>query len=210
MTNSEADHRTQLLGLARTGSPPAIEELFASYQHYLRILARNGLSRRVQTRVTISDVIQETFLHAFESFDRFRGRTTGEFVAWIRSILVSRIADAHEKHLATAKRDVRRETSLQTIDDDVSRSAVRLERIAVNHMQRSPGSIVSHQELSVVVADAIAALPKDYQTVIAMRHFDELPFDEIAAAMQRTSGAVRMVWLRAIQQMKRSLKENEC
>ncbi|MDA8745833.1 sigma-70 family RNA polymerase sigma factor [Rubripirellula amarantea] len=209
MSPSSYDHRSGLLQLAREGNASAIEDLFACYQHYLRLLAHSGLSSKVKTRVTVSDVIQETFLHAFEAFEQFRGASTGEFVAWIRSILVSRIADAHEKHLHAARRDVRREVSIDTIQANLSRSSMGLETIARDHLQKSPGSIVSQQEHAILVADAIGELPVDYQQVIVMRHFDGLSFEDIAERMDRSSGAIRMVWLRAIQKMKQVLKETQ-
>ncbi|MGB7327122.1 MAG: sigma-70 family RNA polymerase sigma factor [Rubripirellula sp.] len=207
MSSSSAQDRSGLLRLARAGNASAIEDLFACYQHYLRLLAHSGLSPKVNTRVTVSDVIQETFLHAFEAFEQFRGASTAEFVAWIRSILVSRIADAHEKHLQAARRDVRREVSIETINAGLSRSSVGLENIARDHLQASPGAIVSQQEHAIMVADAIGNLPADYQQVIVMRHFDGLSFDEIANRMQRSSGAVRMIWLRAIRKLKLTLNE---
>ncbi|MCO8121147.1 sigma-70 family RNA polymerase sigma factor [Stieleria sp. TO1_6] len=208
MASFHSERRTRLLQLARAGNAGAIGDLFACYQHYLRLLAHNGLSLQIQTRVTVSDVIQETFLHAIEAFEQFRGASTSEFVAWIRAIMVSRIADAHERHLGAARRDVRREVSIETINDGLSRSSACLETMARDHLQRSPGTIVSDQERAVLVADAIAKLSDDYQRVIVMRHFDGLSFDQIGKQMQRSSGAVRMMWLRAIQRLKTLLRES--
>lgn len=209
MTPSTTEHRAGLLRLARAGDGVAMEDLFACYQHYLRLLAHSGLSAKVKSRVTVSDVIQETFLHAIEAFEQFRGESIGEFVAWLRSILVSRIADMHEKHLHAARRDVRREVSIETIALGLSQSSVRLETMARDHLQQSPGTIVSEQERAVLVADAIGRLPTDYQRVILLRHFDGHSFDDIAQQMGRSSGAVRMVWLRAIQRLKQTLRETQ-
>ncbi|QDT04929.1 ECF RNA polymerase sigma-E factor [Rubripirellula lacrimiformis] len=207
MSSSRIDHQAGLLQLARAGNPSAMQDLFACYQHYLRLLARSNLSSKVKSRVTVSDVIQETFLHAIESFEQFRGASTDEFVAWIRSILASRIADAHEKHLHAARRDVRREVSMEAINASLSRSSFGLASIAHDHLQQSPGTIASQQEHAILVADAIGNLPPDYQQVIVMRHFDGRSFDQIAQELGRSSGAVRMLWLRAIQRMKRNLTE---
>ena len=206
MSTIDADHRSQLLALARDGNSSAIEELFACYQHYLRFLAHRGLSDRVRARVTVSDVIQETFLHAFQAMAQFRGRSTTEFMGWLRSILASRIADAHQKHLTAARRDVRREVSIETINAGLEHSSIGLDAIARDLLQKSPGAILFEQERAFWVADAIGRLPADYQEVILLRHFDSLSFEEVARKMGRSSGAVRMVWLRAIQKMKQNLQ----
>lgn len=207
MAPARVEHRTGLLRRACAGNTAAVEELFACYQHYLRLLAHTGLSPSVRTRVTVSDVIQETLLHAFESFGQFRGETIGEFVAWIRSILVSRIADAHEKHIAAARRDVRREVSIEAIGASISRSSFGLEQIARDHLQKSPGTLAWQSEQAVLVADAIGRLGSDQRQVIVMRHFDGMSFDQIAERMQRSPGAVRMLWLRAIQKLKDFVSE---
>lgn len=202
------NHRiSTLLAVARAGDSLAVQDLFTCYQHYLRLLAHAGLSPQVQARVTVSDVVQETFLHAYQAFGQFRGRTASEFVAWLRSILASRIADVHEKHLQARRRDVRREVSIETIAAGLSQSSAQLETIAVDHLGQSPGTVIDQQERAIMVADAIAELPTAYQQVLVLRHFEGLSFDEIGAQLDRSSGAVRMIWLRAIRKMKIQLKD---
>lgn len=194
-----------LLNIARTGNPDAMHDLLACYQHYLRLLAFSGLNPQVQARVTVSDVVQETLLHAYQAFGQFRGTTAGEFVNWLKAILASRIADVHEKHLDAQRRDVRREVSIETIAQQLTRSGDGLTAIAADLMVASPGTNLDQQEQAIRVADAIAELPLDYQQVLALRHFENQSFDEIADRMGRSSGAVRMVWLRAIRKMKLQL-----
>jgi RNA polymerase sigma-70 factor (ECF subfamily) len=48
------------------------------------------------------------------------------------------------------------------------------------------------------LADTLARLPKDYQTVLLLRVFEGLPAEEVAERMGRTAGAVRMLQLRAL------------
>jgi RNA polymerase sigma-70 factor (ECF subfamily) len=45
-------------------------------------------------------------------------------------------------------------------------------------------------------------LPEDYRQVIVLRNLQELPYEEIAERMNRTSGAVRMLWVRALAQLR--------
>jgi RNA polymerase sigma-70 factor (ECF subfamily) len=52
---------------------------------------------------------------------------------------------------------------------------------------------------------AIAALPLDYKQVIVLRHLDGLEFSAIADRMNKSSGACRMLWLRAIERLKSDL-----
>jgi RNA polymerase sigma-70 factor (ECF subfamily) len=57
------------------------------------------------------------------------------------------------------------------------------------------------------MADAMAALPDDYREIIMLRYFEHLTFDAVAARMGRSSGAVRMLWVRALERLGRTVGE---
>ena len=198
-----------LIVSARAGNETAIAEMFQWYEQYLRLLARTTLAGEVKSRVSVSDVVQDTFMHAFAAFQQFRGSTTKELTAWLRSILASRIANVHEKHLLAARRDVRRELSLDAINNSLTKTSVGLESIIQDQLQKSPGTIVSERERLSVTSRAIEQLPSHYRQVILLRHFDGLSFDDIGKQLGRSSGAVRMMWLRSIQQMRSFVASHE-
>ena len=50
----------------------------------------------------------------------------------------------------------------------------------------------------MLLADVLAQLPDDYREVLIFRHLENLSHDEIAARMNRSPGAVRMLWVRAL------------
>ena len=58
-------------------------------------------------------------------------------------------------------------------------------------------------EASIAMADQLAKLPAHYREVIILRNLQGLSFEEVAKRMNRSSGAVRMLWLRAIDKFKR-------
>jgi RNA polymerase sigma-70 factor (ECF subfamily) len=65
-----------------------------------------------------------------------------------------------------------------------------------------------HQrERAAVLADQLARLRPQYRDVLVLRHLEELPFEEVARRMERSPGAVRMLWLRAIDELRRVLNE---
>jgi RNA polymerase sigma-70 factor (ECF subfamily) len=59
------------------------------------------------------------------------------------------------------------------------------------------------------VADALAELPVDYRDVIVLRHIEGLPFEAVAERMGRSTGAVRMLWLRALKVLRETLQQRE-
>jgi RNA polymerase sigma-70 factor (ECF subfamily) len=113
-----------------------------------------------------------------------------------------------EKHILTAKRDVRREISLAEMGKSLERSAVRLESFLVDHSP-SPSSHIHRHERMIQLANHLAAMPEDYRRILILRHCEGLPFKEIAQKMARSEGAVRMLWLRAIGYMRERLSGGE-
>jgi RNA polymerase sigma-70 factor (ECF subfamily) len=45
-------------------------------------------------------------------------------------------------------------------------------------------------------------LPVDYRDVLMLRNLQSLPFEEVAERMNRSVGATRMLWLRAIEKLR--------
>jgi RNA polymerase sigma-70 factor (ECF subfamily) len=200
-TDSPRTLAERLLDRARSGSAESLGRLLQLYQNYLRLLTVAQLEQRLRGRVSPSDVVQETFFEAHRDFVQFRGTTTAEFTAWLRRILVNNLYRVVEQHVLAEKRDVRRELSLERLATALEQSTARLEAVIPDPGQ-SPSADLQHQELEVILADEIASLPADYREVIILRHIQLLPFDEVGRRMDRSSGAARMLWLRAIRQLR--------
>ncbi len=75
--------------------------------------------------------------------------------------------------------------------------------------KRQPSRHAVRQELSAGVQAALARLPAHYREVIVLRNFDLLEFDEMAAMFDRTPDALRALWLRAMQRLKRELEGHD-
>jgi RNA polymerase sigma-70 factor (ECF subfamily) len=142
-------------------------------------------------------------LEAFRGFDQFRGPTTPELIAWLRQILVRNLADQVRCQRAE-KRDQRREISL---DDAIDRSSQQI-AAALHSPVSSPSAHLSKEEQSIVLADALERLPKEYRDVIILRHFERLSFKQIADKLDRSPGAVRMLFARAIDRLRQELMES--
>jgi RNA polymerase sigma-70 factor (ECF subfamily) len=197
-----------LLKKAKVGGVAELGNLLAHYSNYLKVLARTQLDRRLHRRLSPSDLVQEALLEAHRDFSKFRGESLGEFVAWLRRILVSNLIRATEQHLNADKRDVRREVSLREIGRSIEHSASRLENFAASD-HASPCSEVFRHERIAMLADAIARLPHEQQQVIMLRHIEGRPFAEIAIELRKSSGACRMLWLRAIDHLQQVLRIRE-
>src|SRR5438045_2970865 len=102
----------ELLLPARSGSAAARGQLLELYTHYLTLLARLQIGRRLQGKVDAADLVQETFLRAHRDFAQFRGNTEAELLGWLRGILAANLAQLVRRYFGTRARDVRLEAAV--------------------------------------------------------------------------------------------------
>ena len=205
MTDSSAANTELLLSQALAGSQECFGRLLYVYRNYLKLLVMGQLEKKLLARVSPSDVVQETFLEASRDFDQFRGTSSNEFWAWLKSILVNNMHRVVEQHVLTKKRDVRREVSLEAMAHALEESTVRLESILPDP-GASPSGNALKCEMEIQLADRLAELPVDYRQVIVLRHIEGLPFEQVGTRMDRSAGAARMLWLRAIRTLRESME----
>ena len=191
-----------LLHQACSGDDAARGRLLELYRNYLRLMARTLINQPLRVRLDASDLVQETFLKAHREFSGFLGSTEPELVAWLRQILVRSLADQVRQHRAK-RRDYRREEPMEVLLD---RSSLAIQAQLAAPVS-SPSAHSSRREQAVLLADALDKMPADYREVFLLRNLERIPFDEIAKRMNRSSGAVRMLWARAIKKLSQFLKE---
>ncbi len=202
-------NRSQLLlDRAKNGSAADVGQLLSVYTQYLKTLANHQLDRRVRQRVSPSDLVQDTLLEAHRDFPNFRGTTTAELVSWLRRILIHNLIRASEHHLHTEKRDARREISLQRLAANLGSVDSPLE-VALRSPTSSPSADLRGQEQVSELEQALEKLPKEQRQVVMMRHLDGLAFNDIAERLGRSSGACRMLWLRAMDDLREKLQERQ-
>jgi RNA polymerase sigma-70 factor (ECF subfamily) len=192
----------RLLHLARAGDGPARGQLLELYRHYLGLLARLQIGRRLQGKVDASDVVQEAFLNAHRQFEQFRGNSEGELISWLRQILLSRLVNLVRHHQGTRRRDVRLERDLAA-ELDLSSAALSPALFA---KQVSPSQQASRREQAVLLADALGELPDDYREVIILRHLEGLTFVQVAERMGRSVDSVDKLWIRGLARLRQSLR----
>jgi RNA polymerase sigma-70 factor (ECF subfamily) len=197
-----------LLAEARVGRRESLGRALELNRTYLTLLARTQIDLHVQGRVDASDVVQETFLDACRDLDHFRGSSPGEWVAWLRKILIYNLARVVQRQVVAKKRSARRDVSLEQHVADMERSSGRIETALVGRWS-SPSSHAQRSERAARVADQLARLSADYREVLVLRNLEGLSFSEVAQRMGRSAGAVRILWVRAVDQFRQVLQAEE-
>ena len=96
---------SSLLERAQLGDEQALGDLLQAYRPYLSLLARLKTDRMLQSKLSDSDLVQETSLAALRDFTRFRGATEPELTVWLREIM-AHVAANVVRNYRRQRRDV--------------------------------------------------------------------------------------------------------
>ncbi len=188
----------QLIEAARQGRCEAFDALFAGCRDYLLAVARSRLDPTLGAKVAPSSIVQETLLQAHQHFERFKGDSEQELLAWLAAILETNVKAAWRFHAGTKKRDFRRELSL-----DAGLDARILEQLAADNCP--PDAPAIQDDEALWLARAMRGLSDEHRAVITMRTFQGMPFAEVGNALGRTESAARNLWVRAVQKLTKQL-----
>lgn len=200
-TPNSSSSPERLLRLVRGGDSERMGRLLQMYRNYLQLLAESELDRKLRARISPSDIVQDTMLEAHRDFPQFRGTTEAEFIGWLRQILINNLAEVISKHVLTEKRDVRRDVSLAKLNASFQRSTIQLRDALVADVD-SPSDDALRRERAVLLADLLAELSEAHREVIMLRNLRGLPFKTVALRMDRSVAATKMLWMRAIKQLR--------
>jgi RNA polymerase sigma-70 factor (ECF subfamily) len=204
MPDSEGVNFGELIGKARQGDAACRDELFRLCRSYLGLVARAHVESWLAVKVDASDLVQQTLLEAHRDFERFRGGSRQEWLAWLRRILARNAADFVRHYGGAAKRRARREIRLGGPAESGSRRAAPEPAATI----ATPSQELLQRDNELRAAAALATLPVDYQEVILLRNLQRLPFDEVARRMSRSRPAAQMLWLRALKKLRQLLAED--
>ena len=176
--------------------------LLERYRKYLALLARLQLDRRLQGKVDLSGVVQQTLLEAYRMLPRFHAKTQQDMAAWLRRILANNLADEVRK-LGTAKRNARRERSLEAALEE---SSARLGAWLAAE-QSTPSQQAQREEQALRVADALASLPDAQREALELQHWHGWSVAQIAEHMGKSRSAVAGLIKRGLEHLRRTMHD---
>ena len=170
-----------LVAQAQTGGEEAFTELVNRYEGNIYRLARHI----TQNPEDAEDVLQETFLKAYEHLADFQGNS--KFYTWLVRIAVNQAL------MKLRKRKTDASVSLDDPYDTGEESLVR--EIAV--WEPNPEQTYSQEEIRAILEKAVDSLPPTFRAVFALRDIEELSTEETAAVLNLSIPAVKSRLLRA-------------
>lgn len=177
-----------LVEKAQAGDPLAADALMGAHKERLASFVRTRLGQRLRDRVEVEDAVQETFLRALRSLERFQWQGPDSFFRWLCSVAEFLIRDLARKHSRDDEQPLHRE--LPTVD-------------------ASPSKAVRRDERFDRLQDSLASLSPEYREVVSLVCLQGLRVKEAAERMGRTPGAVRNLLLRAMRKLRGSFGDTE-
>ena len=173
-----------LIRRIRGGDTIARDALLKRYLPTLRRWAHGRLPASARDLSDTDDLVQVTLIRALNHIEEFEARHTGSFLAYLRQILLNQIRDE-------LRRQQRRPggTELDTELPDLETPPL------VEQM-------LGHERVRAYER-ALSELPKRQQELIVMRMEFGMSYPEIAAEVDSTPDAVRVMVARAIVQLSR-------
>ena len=124
------------------------------------------------------DVMQETYVRAFEHLAQFEGRA--KFSTWLTRIAVN---EAIKRSIARGKLDP---LDKENLDGDHEAMLV------TDKNTPSPESNAARIELAALLEESILALPPAYRTVLMLRDLEEMSTSETAQVLSITDTNVKV------------------
>jgi len=154
---ADADETT-LVAQSREGDTAAFGELVRRYEGKIFRLAQHV----TQNREDAEDVLQETFMKAYEHLDQFQGNS--KFYTWIVRIAVNQ---------ALMKLRRRKTDKSVSIDENIDTGEDTMVR-EIAAWDEDPEQRFSRDELGGILDTAVQSLEPPYRSVFVLRDIDEL------------------------------------
>jgi RNA polymerase sigma-70 factor (ECF subfamily) len=189
VSGSSTIDESTLVARTREGDARAFTDLVRRYEGKIFRLAQHI----TQNREDAEDVLQETFLKAYEHLDQFQGNS--KFYTWIVRIAVNQALMKLRKR--RSDKAVSIDESIDTGEDTVARE--------IAAWDPNPEERYSREELQAILTAAIDSLAPPYRAVFVLRDMEELSTEETADALALSIPAVKSRLLRARLQLRDKL-----
>lgn len=142
---------------------------------------------RVANAEDARDLTQEVFIKAWQGLPRYK-KTSTPFLGWLFTISHNRVIDYYR-----TKKDY------SYLSDEIT----------LEVQEESPEKLAERHFTQQEIRRAILQLPEDQQIVLLMSFIEGFEYSEIAAALNKTEGNIRVIIHRALKKMNQFLSKNK-
>jgi RNA polymerase sigma-70 factor (ECF subfamily) len=146
------------------------------------------IRRMVQEHEDANDLLQNTFMKAWQSLENFRG--DARLSTWLYKIAINE--------------------SITFLDKERRRQNISLdsqEAVLINAIESDEN--VDGDELAKKLRIAIASLPEKQRLVFNMKYFDEMKYEDMSAILGTSVGALKASYHLAVKKIEQFFNDND-
>lgn len=163
----------------------------AAFNDVMRLYAEPlywQIRRLVENHDDASDILQNTFLKAWQSVENFRG--DAKLSTWLYKIALNESLT----HLSRERKRL-----AMSIDDQESHLANQIEA----------DEWVDGDALARQLRQAVATLPEKQRIVFNMKYYDEMKYEQMSEILGTSVGALKASYHLAVKKIEQYFKDNE-
>ena len=165
----------ELVSRCQRGDMQAFNELVNKYRGKVYAMIYN----MIHNEQDAWDLAQDGFLKAWKSIGRFQGQSA--FYTWLYRIVMNSTIDWMRQRKIAGEGEFDEELSLGQVDASAT---------TVPHSDPLPFQKMERDEIRKRIDSAVDQLSPEHRAVILMREMDGMPYDEIAAVLDCSTGTV--------------------
>lgn len=148
----------------------------------------NNIRRMVQTHEDTDDLLQNTFMKAWQNLEYFRG--DAKLSTWLYKIAIN------ESLTFLARERKRHHLSL---DDQ--------EAALTNHIEANAG--VDGDRAAAMLSKAVVQLPEKQRIVFNMKYYEDMKYEDMSEILNTSVGALKASYHLAVKKIEKYFEENE-
>lgn len=179
-----------------------LAEVWMEHRERLLRLIALRMPPVLQRRLSVEDVLQDTYLHCGKRMEFLQAQPEVPIYAKLRKIALQTMTDLERRHLGAGKRDAMKESSPAQDESALDAWARFADTIS------SPRTHLLRMERQAMARRVLASLSERDREILELRHFEELGNLECAAVLGIEPKAASIRYVRALQRF-RTLIEQE-
>lgn len=169
-------------------SPGTVREAFGEVIRLYSEPLYWQIRRMVQSHDDANDLLQNTFMKAWQSIENFRGEA--RLSTWLYKIAIN-------EAITFLARERRRQGL--SLDDQESALAAAIEA----------DEYIDGDRLAQQLRQAVATLPEKQRLVFNMKYYDELKYEEMSSILGTSVGALKASYHLAVKKIENFFKNND-
>ncbi len=182
------DQTRSIVARAKAGDRGAFDQLTVAFRDRLRASIETWRRFQLGPKTDPDDLLQETFLRAFRTIERFNWQDDDSFFKWLCGIAKHVLAEAAQ---------------------DAWRAERQAQAQPGQRSDTSPTNVVRRQDRFDRLDAALKRLAPEHRQVILLCRIEGLTSAEAAERLNRSPAAVRQLLLRALRELKQNFGDTE-